>query len=91
MPRIDLHEGHGGELGNVPFEILFARDKHVIIQYAGCDSDGLVETPEDVRAAALRFRRALDNRQRSGKDTGIDRDVPISFPEKIMPIDPQTK
>lgn len=62
MPkRLDLREGDVFEVNGCPVVVVYARGGRPILGVAGCDSDGLLEEPADLRRWASRLRAKIDN------------------------------
>lgn len=71
MPqRFELTEQMAGSIGGIPFAVALARDKRLVGFAATVDADGLLETVDDVKQAASRFRARLDAFEKRRKDGG---------------------
>lgn len=69
MPQhIEGREGQIATLGGVPFVISHSRGGRWRGFAATFDSDGLLETADDLRKADSALRKRLDDAERKGKD-----------------------
>lgn len=66
--RHELHEGGCIEIMGVTVVPVIARGKRLVLAVGGCDADGLLESAEDVKQAASRWRRKLDESAPIGND-----------------------
>lgn len=71
MPaRFDGREGEGITVMGVPVTVAMSRGKEWVLLVGTIDSDGLLETMDDCKAAARRLASKIDNRRRSCNDSG---------------------
>lgn len=71
MPRrIELREGELCEVAGVPVGVSVARGGRVVLAVGCYDCDGLLESDEDVRRTATRWRGKLDIQPDLSKDSG---------------------
>lgn len=66
--RHELQELGGVEIMGVPIVPVIARGRRVVFAVGGYDADGLLETMEDVKRVAARWRGKLDETPTIGKD-----------------------
>lgn len=68
--RHEYRELQGVEIGGVPVVVAHARGGRAVLFIGGFDGDVLLETLDDVKAKALRWRISLDKSANPGKDSG---------------------
>lgn len=70
MPtRLERREGELCHIMGVPVGVSIARGGRVVFAIGGIDSDGLLESDDDVKRAATRWRGKLDIQPDMGKDS----------------------
>ncbi len=69
MPhRIELTEAQSVEIGGVPVAVGLARGCRVVLFVAADDGSGLIESADDCRRAASRYRAKVDTSDQHGHD-----------------------